>query len=109
MFGHVNFFLGYVNLAFHPQYFVFSNFCQVMFGIVNFWTVSIHDGVHIVPGSIINGTAHHNEHHEHFVVNYGQFFTFWDRVCGTYLLPGTKPSFADASSSSAGGDSKKSE
>jgi lathosterol oxidase len=67
-----------------------------MFILVNLWTVSIHDGVCLVPGSVVNGTAHHNEHHAHFTVNYGQFFTFWDRVCGTYMLPGSAPPIANA-------------
>jgi lathosterol oxidase len=61
-----------------------------MFVIVNFWTVSIHDGVNVVPGSFVNGTAHHTEHHARFEVNYGQFFTVWDRMFGTYWLPGSE-------------------
>jgi lathosterol oxidase len=35
----------------------------------------------------VNGAAHHDLHHSQFTVNYGQFFTFWDRVCGTHLDP----------------------
>ena len=31
----------------------------------------------------INSSIHHNLHHEKFTGNYGLYFTFWDRVCGT--------------------------
>jgi len=33
------------------------------------------------------GQAHHTHHHSKFNYNYGQFFTFWDRVGNTYLSP----------------------
>jgi sterol desaturase/sphingolipid hydroxylase (fatty acid hydroxylase superfamily) len=25
----------------------------------------------------------HDQHHEHFDYNYANFFSFWDRLCGT--------------------------
>lgn len=28
-------------------------------------------------------TTFHDQHHEHFRYNYANFFSFWDRVCGT--------------------------
>eukprot|EP00743_Colponemidia_sp_Colp-15_P002097 GILK01002275.1.p1 GENE.GILK01002275.1~~GILK01002275.1.p1 ORF type:complete len:310 (+),score=27.99 GILK01002275.1:53-931(+) len=58
-----------------------------MFFIVNIWTVSIHDGNYKLPGSIINSAAHHTDHHLFFNYNYGQYFTFWDRLCGSYRYP----------------------
>jgi lathosterol oxidase len=57
---------------------------------VNFWTISIHDGDYRVPRlleKIVNGAAHHTEHHLRFNCNYGQFFTLWDRIGGSYLRP----------------------
>ncbi|CAF4090980.1 unnamed protein product [Rotaria socialis] len=60
------------------------------FIFVNFWTVSIHDGNYAVPKlfrSIVNGAAHHNDHHQYYNCNYGQFFTFWDRLMCSFRSP----------------------
>lgn len=62
----------------------------VLFILVNFWTVSIHDGIYKVPGflrPIVNGSAHHTDHHTDFNYNYGQYFTLWDRVGGSFKDP----------------------
>lgn len=37
--------------------------------------------------NIINGPAHHTLHHLYFTVNYGQYFTWADRVGGSYRHP----------------------
>jgi lathosterol oxidase len=61
-----------------------------LFVFVNFWTISIHDGDYRVPSLVrpfINGAAHHTEHHLLFNYNYGQFFTLWDRIGGSYKTP----------------------
>jgi len=58
-----------------------------LFVLVNFWTISIHDGAGAYNGVIINGADHHTIHHRQFNYNYGQYFTFWDRVCGTHRTP----------------------
>lgn len=34
-------------------------------------------------GKWLNSTIYHNLHHEKFHGNYGLYFTFWDRMCGT--------------------------
>lgn len=34
-------------------------------------------------GQWLNSSVYHNLHHEKFHGNYGLYFTFWDRVCGT--------------------------
>jgi len=60
----------------------------MLFFFVNMWTISIHDNVHIYAGKILNGAEHHTVHHRQYYFNYGQYFTFWDRVCGTHKLPG---------------------
>ncbi len=36
---------------------------------------------------IINGPAHHTLHHLYFTVNYGQYFTWADRVGKSYRQP----------------------
>jgi lathosterol oxidase len=84
--------------AFHPldgftqgvPYYIFAYLVPIhsvlflcMFLAVNFWTISIHDQVDF-GGSLVNSTGHHTIHHELFNYNYGQYFTLWDRVGGTY-------------------------
>lgn len=62
----------------------------VLFIFVNFWTISIHDSTYVVPSflqNFINGSAHHTDHHILFIYNYGQYFTFCDKLFGTYLHP----------------------
>ncbi|XP_020899273.1 lathosterol oxidase [Exaiptasia diaphana] len=62
----------------------------VLFLFVNFWTVSIHDGDYRVPDifkPFVNGSAHHTDHHTFFDYNYGQFFTLWDRIGGSFRSP----------------------
>ena len=36
---------------------------------------------------IINSSAHHTVHHLEFNYNYGQYFTLWDRIGGSYKRP----------------------
>ena len=62
----------------------------VMFVFVNLWTISIHDGDYRVPAilrPVINGAAHHTDHHLFYNYNYGQYFTFWDRIGGSFRTP----------------------
>ncbi|KAJ3317754.1 c-5 sterol desaturase [Boothiomyces sp. JEL0866] len=58
-----------------------------MFVLIQFWTISIHDGVYISDDGIINSAAHHTVHHLEFNYNYGQYFTLWDRIGGSYKFP----------------------
>jgi len=61
-----------------------------LFVFVNIWTVSIHDGNYKVPKAlqpIVNGSAHHTDHHLFFNYNYGQFFTLWDRIGKSFRNP----------------------
>jgi len=55
---------------------------------VGLWTMNIHDRVPFHWYGV-NGAAHHTVHHTKFNFNYGQYFTFWDIICGTYLDPMT--------------------
>ncbi|KAG6333213.1 hypothetical protein ID866_5882 [Astraeus odoratus] len=61
-----------------------------LFVFVNFWSIFIHDSDMITGHpleNIINGPAHHTLHHLYFTVNYGQYFTWADRVGGSYRKP----------------------
>ncbi|KAJ2958860.1 hypothetical protein NQZ79_g5570 [Umbelopsis isabellina] len=58
-----------------------------MFLFVNVWTVMIHDGNYMLRSKIINSSAHHSVHHLYFNYNYGQYFTFWDRIGGSHRQP----------------------
>ncbi|XP_063167067.1 lathosterol oxidase isoform X2 [Candoia aspera] len=63
-----------------------------LYVFVNIWSISIHDGNDRVPDvlrEIINGSAHHTDHHLYFDYNYGQYFTLWDRIGGSYKTPST--------------------
>ncbi|XP_022092110.1 lathosterol oxidase-like [Acanthaster planci] len=95
----------FASIAFHP----FDGFLQsvpyhiypcifptnrhaylVLFFLVIVWTISIHDGDYRVPTVLrpfINGSAHHTDHHLFYNYNYGQYFTFWDRIAGSYRSP----------------------
>ncbi|QYT02717.1 C-5 sterol desaturase [Trichoderma simmonsii] len=58
-----------------------------LFVFVNFWTIMIHDGEYLTNNPVVNGAACHSLHHSRFEVNYGQFFTAFDRMGGTYKMP----------------------
>jgi len=58
----------------------------LMFIFVNFWTIFIHDQVDFAANSkVIMSTGHHTIHHTHFKFNFGQYFTFWDRINNTHF------------------------
>jgi lathosterol oxidase len=62
----------------------------VLFVLVNIWTVSIHDEIYKVPEFLrpfVNGSAHHTDHHTDFNYNFGQYFTLWDRIGGSFKEP----------------------
>jgi lathosterol oxidase len=44
-------------------------------------------GEFIASGSFVNGAAHHVLHHLYFNYNYGQYFTIWDKIGGSYRKP----------------------
>ncbi|KAI8971442.1 hypothetical protein BDF20DRAFT_978499 [Mycotypha africana] len=58
-----------------------------MFVFVNFWTVMIHDGAFISHSTVISTSAHHFVHHLYFNYNYGQYFTFWDKLGSSHRQP----------------------
>lgn len=81
------------SLPYHVYPFLFPLHKIVYLGLfvfVNVWTVSIHDGDYRVPillQPFINGSAHHTDHHILYKYNYGQFFTLWDRIGGSFRYP----------------------
>lgn len=78
------------SLPYHIFVFIFplQKFTYLaLFIFVQLWTISIHDGIDQSPFDVINGSAHHTIHHSQFLYNYGQFFTFWDRLGGTHKDP----------------------
>ncbi|KAH7000083.1 hypothetical protein EDB80DRAFT_866132 [Ilyonectria destructans] len=82
---------GYVqSLPYHifPFIFPLQKMAYVaLFIFVNLWAVMIHDGEYMTNNPFINGAACHSLHHSRFEVNYGQFFTAFDRMGGTYRMP----------------------
>jgi Delta7-sterol 5-desaturase len=56
-------------------------------GFITMWAVMIHDRTSFVRWRGVNYTGHHTLHHRLYDCNYGQFFTLWDRLCGTYRDP----------------------
>ncbi|KAJ7068418.1 fatty acid hydroxylase [Mycena amicta] len=63
-----------------------------LFVFVNFWSIFIHDSDMITGHpleKVINGPAHHTLHHLYFTCNYGQYFTWADRVGSSYRQPET--------------------
>ncbi|KAJ3380989.1 Lathosterol oxidase [Lobulomyces angularis] len=78
------------SLPYHVFPFIFpmqAHLFLIMFVSVQIWTFLIHDNLFLTKNSIINGAAHHAIHHLEFNYNYGQYFTFWDRVFNTHRFP----------------------
>uniref|UniRef100_K6ZUY4 Sterol-C5-desaturase-like n=1 Tax=Pan troglodytes TaxID=9598 RepID=K6ZUY4_PANTR len=81
------------SLPYHIYPFIFPLHKVVylsLYVLVNIWTISIHDGDFRVPQILqpfINGSAHHTDHHMFFDYNYGQYFTLWDRIGGSFKNP----------------------
>lgn len=59
--------------------------------IMTIMGVSNHMGWEMFPPSLVRGRAgawlitatHHQRHHDQYNCNYGLYFRFWDRLCGT--------------------------
>jgi Delta7-sterol 5-desaturase len=61
-----------------------------LFVFVNIWSTSIHDHDFRVPKflqPLVNGCAHHTDHHLYFTCNYGEYLTLWDRIGGSFRDP----------------------
>ncbi|KAG9029596.1 c-5 sterol desaturase [Tulasnella sp. JGI-2019a] len=85
---------GYLNsIPYHLFIFLFPLQRYLYLGVfvfVNVWTIIIHDSDMISDhtlGDVINGPSHHTLHHLYFTCNYGQYFTWVDRISGSYKAP----------------------
>jgi Delta7-sterol 5-desaturase len=63
----------------------------LVLGIMTFMGVTNHMGWEVFPRRVVHGplgkwlitASHHQRHHEQYRGNYGLYFRFWDRLCGT--------------------------
>jgi sterol desaturase/sphingolipid hydroxylase (fatty acid hydroxylase superfamily) len=63
----------------------------VVLTVMTIMGVTNHMGWEIFPRWLVNGRAgqwlitasHHQRHHEKYLCNFGLYFRFWDRLCGT--------------------------
>jgi Delta7-sterol 5-desaturase len=78
---HLYAFVIPLNSLVYLAFFIFSSF----------WALMIHERVRWVPGGIVNNAGCHTAHHWFCRYNYGNNFTFWDRLCGTYYDPARLP------------------
>jgi lathosterol oxidase len=93
---------SWTSMAFHPvDAFVFALPVQLfafivplngyvylaMQSLMSLWSVSSHDRVALVRWRWFNYADNHTLHHWFYRCNYGQFFTFWDRIMGTWRNP----------------------
>jgi Delta7-sterol 5-desaturase len=65
----------------------------VVLGIMTLMGITNHMGWEMFPDRMVNGklgnwlitATHHQKHHEAYRGNYGLYFRFWDKICGTDL------------------------
>lgn len=65
----------------------------LVLGIMTLMGITNHMGWEMLPRGIVHGpvgkwlisATHHQRHHERYRGNYGLYFRFWDRLCGTDL------------------------
>jgi Delta7-sterol 5-desaturase len=85
------------SLPYHVYVFIVPTNFWIYFSLYifsSFWAVMIHDRVRWIPawlGPIVNHTGCHTIHHQCYAYNYGNYFTFWDKLCGTYCDPARLP------------------
>ena len=94
----------WVSFAFHPldsyiqalPYHIFVFLFPIHIGVylvalvfVTLWTFFIHEPAPFFSDRWMNSTSHHEIHHACNKYNYGQFFTFWDKLGKTYRSPQT--------------------
>ncbi len=98
--------VGIASLSFHPLdsfaqgvpyhlcAFLFPLHIWLYHGLVAFvtvWTILIHDRIRWTTLNFANHTGCHTVHHWYGWYNFGQYFTFWDRLCGTYRTSADLP------------------
>ena len=63
----------------------------LVLAVMTFMGVTNHMGWEVFPRTFVHGplgkwlitASHHQRHHEQYRCNYGLYFRFWDRMCGT--------------------------
>jgi sterol desaturase/sphingolipid hydroxylase (fatty acid hydroxylase superfamily) len=63
----------------------------LVLAIMTLMGVTNHMGWELFPRALVHSrlggwlitASHHQRHHEHYLCNYGLYFRFWDRLCGT--------------------------
>lgn len=63
----------------------------LVLAIMTVMGITNHMGWEMFPRVLVNSrlggwlitASHHQRHHEHYPCNYGLYFRFWDRLCGT--------------------------
>jgi Delta7-sterol 5-desaturase len=85
------------SLPYHVYVFIVPTNVWVYFALwmfSSFWAVMIHDRVRWSPNflyAVVNHAGCHAAHHWFYRYNYGNYFTFWDKLCGTYCDPDRLP------------------
>lgn len=81
-------------VQFHPSLLIFVApvYFPLMVAVsLLFFTISVmeHSGFYILPYErfswLFSTPIHHDLHHSRFRYNFAVYFTFWDRLCGTFL------------------------
>lgn len=56
-----------------------------LMGVINHlgWEIMPRRVVHSALGKVLITASHHQRHHEAYRCNFGLYFRFWDRLCGT--------------------------
>ena len=75
----------------------------LVLAIMTVMGVGNHMGWEMFPRALVHGPAgrwlitatHHQAHHAAYRGNYGLYFRFWDKACGTDIGLGTFPDAAD--------------
>jgi sterol desaturase/sphingolipid hydroxylase (fatty acid hydroxylase superfamily) len=63
----------------------------LVLAVMTFMGVTNHMGWEVFPRAVVQGrlgrwlitASHHQRHHDRYRCNYGLYFRFWDRLCGT--------------------------
>jgi sterol desaturase/sphingolipid hydroxylase (fatty acid hydroxylase superfamily) len=58
---------------------------MTVMGVTNHmgWEMFPRKFVHSTLGNWLISASHHQRHHEQYTCNYGLYFRFWDKLCGT--------------------------
>jgi Delta7-sterol 5-desaturase len=83
----------------------------LVLGVMTVMGITNHMGWDMFPRWMVNGAlgklvitaSHHHRHHQEYRCNYGLYFRFWDRLCGTDRGLGTFEHQRGAKPASAGG------